>query len=65
MAKNPKTFLQECNDDLGSKNDLTSFMKSGKSGTWKKHFTPELEEKFDKWEDTWLKNSDFKFQYSV
>ena len=40
-------------------------MRKGQVGDWVNHFTPDLEEKFDKWENVWLKDSNLRFQYKL
>jgi hypothetical protein len=40
-------------------------MRKGQSGSWKKHFTPDIEERFEKWEAKWMAGSDLKFEYKV
>jgi len=37
------------------------FIRQGITGGWKKIFTPELEEKFNKWIDDNLKDTDLTF----
>ena len=42
-----------------------AFMNKGKTGNWKKHFTPELEKRFEEWETRELEGSDLKFEYVI
>ena len=51
------------NEEFGHDKEVTSFLRSGKSGNWKKHLTKEMEQKFDAWEKKWLEGSNFKFDY--
>ncbi|XP_043204345.1 sulfotransferase 1C4-like [Amphibalanus amphitrite] len=41
--------------------DRGSFIRKGKVGDWKNHFTPEMTEKFDKWVEEKLKGTDLAF----
>ena len=40
-------------------------MRKGQAGNWKKHFTPEMERKFEAWERKWLEGSDLEFVYEI
>ena len=40
-----------------------TFMRKGKTGNWREHFTPELENRFKEWETKWLRGSGLKFEY--
>ena len=42
-----------------------TFMRKGKAGNWKDHFTPKLEERFKEWEAKSLMGSSLKFEYDV
>ena len=42
-----------------------SFLRKGEVGNWKEHFSPELDEKMDKWIKGHLKGSDLKFTYET
>ena len=43
------------------RNDGGSFIRKGKAGDWKNHFTPEMTAKFDKWMAEKMKGTDLKF----
>ena len=60
-----KAFLniQAGNAAMQKSDERTGFMRQGKAGGWKKEFTPELEERFNAWEEARLKNTDFRFSY--
>lgn len=61
-------MLQELNQKLeekGTKRIAGTFMRKGKAGDWKEHFTPELEERFEEWEAKWLKGTSLQFEYGV
>jgi len=58
-----KVSQKEIKDD--SKTDAPVFMRKGEVGDWKNHFTPELEKKFQKWENKWLEGTDLKFEYNI
>ena len=45
--------------------ELTGFMHKGETGNWRKHFTPELEKRFEEWEKKGLAGSDLKFTYDL
>ncbi len=47
--------------DLGRQ----GFMRQGQAGNWKKHFTPQMRERFERWEEEWLQGSDLKFTYEL
>ena len=66
-AVNKEEFLQAYQKVLKNKNktDTVSFMRKGEVGDWKNNFTPELEKKFEEWENKWLQYSDLKFQYQI
>ena len=58
--------FQELNQQLQKKGKDKvdgTFMRKGQAGNWKKHFTPELEKRFQDWETKWLEGSDLKFEY--
>jgi hypothetical protein len=40
-------------------------MRKGQAGDWKNHLTPEMVDRFEKWEAKWLEGSDLKFEYQV
>jgi hypothetical protein len=42
-----------------------TFMRQGQAGNWKKHLTPQMVARFERWEDRWLSDSDLKFVYEV
>ena len=55
--------MEELRDNyIGKDGD---FMRKGEIGNWKEHFSPELNEKMDKWIEKHLKGSDLKFTYEV
>eukprot|EP00111_Clytia_hemisphaerica_P008104 TCONS_00023633-protein len=41
------------------------FINKGKSGTWKEYLTDEMVQRFEQWEEKWLKDTDLKFVYEV
>ncbi|XP_057376595.1 sulfotransferase 1E1-like [Daphnia carinata] len=53
------------NNELGKRtgfmNKDGNFMRKGKTGDWKNHFSPELNSKIDKWIEKNLKGSDLSF----
>ena len=66
-AVNKDEFVQASRNIFEYKNkaEKVVFMRKGEVGDWKNHFTPELEKKFEEWENKWLKDSDLKFQYEI
>ena len=61
-------YFQDLNQQLEKKGKDKvdgTFMRKGKAGDWKAHFTPELEKRFTEWEDKWLRGSDLKFDYGL
>lgn len=40
-------------------------INKGKVGTWKEYLSDEMIQKFEKWEEKWLKDSDLKYEYEV
>ncbi len=40
-------------------------MRKGQAGNWKKHFKPGMEERFQQWEERWLKGTGLEFVYVV
>ena len=49
--------------DSGRKALDGAFMRKGKVGNWRQHFTPELEKRFKEWEARWLEGCSLKFDY--
>jgi estrone sulfotransferase len=45
----------------GAFNEGGSFIRKGKTGDWKNHFSAELNERIDRWIEANLKGSDLKF----
>jgi hypothetical protein len=41
------------------------FMRKGKTGNWKDHFSPEVTKRFEEWERKHLQGSDLKFVYEL
>ena len=63
-----RCYFQDLNQQLEKKGKDRvdgTFMRKGKAGDWKAHFTPELERRFKEWEDRWLRGSDLKFDYGL
>ena len=61
-------YFQDLNQQLEKKGKDRvdgTFMRKGKAGDWKAHFSPELERRFKEWEDKWLRGSDLKFDYGL
>ena len=47
--------------ESGLINEGHSFVRKGKTGDWKNHFSPELNRRIDEWIDSNLAASDLKF----
>ena len=45
--------------------DRGNFIRKGKTGDWKNHFTPEMTTKFDKWLEEKLKGTDLTFVHEL
>jgi estrone sulfotransferase len=41
------------------------FIRKGKTGTWREHFSPEVMKQFEEWERKHLQGSDLKFVYQL
>ena len=63
MKANTSVNKEELRNNYISKDG--DFMRKGEIGNWKEHFSPELNEKMDKWIEKHLKGSDLKFTYEV
>ena len=50
-------------ENSGKKKGGGSFMRKGQVGDWRRHFNPELEERFKEWEAKWLDGCSLKFGY--
>ena len=64
FKKNPWVNLEFVKGDAGMSmmhKDRGSFVRKGKTGDWKNHFTPEMTAKFDKWMAEKLKGTDLTF----
>ena len=62
------TIYKELNDQLEKRGKNVvegTFMRKGKAGNWKEHFTLELEERFKEWEAKSLMGSSLKFEYDA
>ena len=57
--------VQICNEAYKQENQSNAFMRKGQTGNWRKHFTPELEKRFEEWERKGLEGSDLKFTYDL
>jgi hypothetical protein len=56
-----QTMVSILKVDIGKQ----TFMRQGQAGNWKKHLTPQMVARFERWEDRWLSDSDLKFVYEV
>ncbi|XP_043204340.1 sulfotransferase 1A1-like [Amphibalanus amphitrite] len=61
FKKNPFVNFESLNKLGLTYPDRGSFVRKGKTGDWKNHFTPEMNEKFDKWMEEKLKGTDLTF----
>ena len=61
FKKNPWVNLEHLQDGITMRNDRGSFIRKGKTGDWKNHFTPEMTAKFEKWMAEKLKGTDLTF----
>ena len=61
FKKNPYVNMEHMNDSGMVNADRGSFIRKGKTGDWKNHFTPEMTQKFDKWMAEKMKGTDLKF----
>ena len=65
MKANPSVNKEDYKQSwTGPSNDAT-FLRKGEVGNWKQYFSPELNEKVDKWITDHLKGSDLKFCFEV
>ena len=62
-AVNKCEVVAACNDAYGSKNSGDAFMRKGKTGDWRTKLNREQIERFVRWEEKWLGDSDLKFDY--
>ena len=60
FKKNPWVNMEKASEAMTNK-DSGSFIRKGKTGDWKNHFTPEMTAKFDKWMAEKMKGTDLKF----
>ncbi|KAF0288786.1 Sulfotransferase family cytosolic 1B member 1 [Amphibalanus amphitrite] len=60
FKKNPYVNMEKSTHGMVNK-DQGSFIRKGKTGDWKNHFTPEMTEKFDKWMAQKMKGTDLKY----
>ncbi|XP_043204339.1 sulfotransferase 1C2-like [Amphibalanus amphitrite] len=61
FKKNPWVNADHMKDGKIMHTDRGSFIRKGKTGDWKNHFTPEMNEKFDKWMAEKMKGTDLTF----
>ncbi|XP_043207700.1 sulfotransferase 1E1-like [Amphibalanus amphitrite] len=61
FKKNPYVNMEHINASGAVNTDRGSFIRKGKTGDWKNHFTPEVTEKFDKWMAQKMKGCDLKY----
>ncbi|XP_037090162.1 sulfotransferase 1C4-like [Pollicipes pollicipes] len=61
FKKNPYVNKEEGKTSGDFHVDRGDFIRKGKIGDWKNHFTPEMSEKFDKWMAEKLKGTDLSF----
>ncbi|KAF0303386.1 Sulfotransferase 1C2A [Amphibalanus amphitrite] len=61
FKKNPYVNMEHFKLQGVMHKDRGNFIRKGKTGDWKNHFTPEMTEKFDKWLEQKLKGTDLKF----
>jgi estrone sulfotransferase len=59
-----------CKQAIGEENykisdEEAKFMRKGKAGDWKNHFSPETVARFEAWEKNGLEGTDLKFCYEV
>ncbi|XP_057378326.2 sulfotransferase 1A3-like [Daphnia carinata] len=60
FAKN-ETVNCEIGKEIGLMNNSGHFIRKGKTGDWKNHFSPELNERIDKWMQANLEGTDLRF----
>ena len=65
ICTEPNLFLKLINKKTNSDSGGRAFMNKGITGNWKKHFTPEIEARFEEWEEKWFKGTGMKFQYQL
>ena len=51
----------EFGKEIGIMNNTGRFIRKGKTGDWKNHFSPELNARIDQWIETNLAGTDLKF----
>ena len=61
FKKNPYVNLEGGKKSGLLHQDRGNFIRKGKTGDWKNHFTPEMTIKFDAWLDQKLKGTDLQF----
>ena len=61
FKKNPWVNMEDMKGGAMMYNDRGNFIRKGKTGDWKNHFTPEMTAKFDKWMAEKLKGTDLTF----
>lgn len=64
-AVNKSDMVEICNQHYQQEMEGNAFMRKGQTGNWRKHFTPELEKRFDEWEKEGLKDSELTFTYDI
>jgi Sulfotransferase domain len=60
LSKN-KAVNYESFKEIGIMNRDGHFVRKGKTGDWKNHFSPALNERIDRWIEANLQGSDLKF----
>ncbi|XP_037083661.1 sulfotransferase 1C4-like [Pollicipes pollicipes] len=61
FKKNPYVNNERLKESGFMHADRGSFIRKGKTGDWKNHFTPEMNAKFDKWMAQKLRETDLRF----
>ena len=65
FKKNPWVNAEQIKDGIKMHTDRGSFIRKGKTGDWKNHFTPEMTAKFDKWMEQKMKGTDLTFFHEL
>lgn len=65
MSKNPMTNYSQGGATVKGEGSQTSFMRKGKVGDWRNHFSPDMSRKMDDYIEKALQGSDLKFDYEL
>lgn len=65
MSKNPMTNYSRSGAVIKVDTVDYGFMRKGKVGDWKNHFTPEMSRKVDEYVERTLRGTGFEFEYNI